>query len=409
MRDWLRWTACCLALSVSGCEDEKDSPVEDAGEGDAGEPDGDGGDEGGSKYSSETYAKDENWLCRPGGSGSRCKDPGEVTEVGVNNALSTVAAPAKVSSKTDCFYVYPTVDVLSPPGRVKDYANIEDIWTQARTQAEVFGHLCSVYAPLYHQVTINTYNDAMLRDSLLEEAYGEIEDAFQHYLAQHNQGRDVILLGHSQGAHMLRRLLQKHFDGPEHAALRKQLSLAILLGPLGDITVPKGERVGGSFKDIPICKSADERGCVITYSSYPDTTPPNFAFGLAVGGIPEGREAPCTNPAGLVDGKASSAGAYFLATPTGTFTGSTLDLKTELKVATPLAVYRNLYSFECKKSAAGQPYLAVSVEQPSGATRKDPIVYDSPGLAVPLVGLHLVDFTLALDDLAAIIKKHVQP
>ncbi len=395
-------------LSVSGCEEDKSESSKDGGEGDTGLPDAGESEDAGPAYSSDTYAKDENWLCRPGGNGSRCKDPGEATEIGADNALATVAAPAKVSGKTDCFYVYPTIDVLSPAGRVKDYANIEAIWAMARTQAEVFGSLCSVYAPLYHQVTINTYNDPMMRDTLLEEAYEEVADAFKHYLAQHNDGRDIILLGHSQGSHMLRRLLQREFEGAEHATLRKQLSLAILLGPLGDINVPKGELVGGTFKDIPICRTADERGCVVTYSSYPANMPPNFTFGLAVGGIPDGREAPCTNPAGLVDGKATSAGAYFLASPAGTFIGSSIDFKTDLKVNTPLAVYKNMYGLECKKNDAGQPYLAVTVEQASGAARKDPIVYESPGLAVALVGLHLFDYNLATSDLAALIKRHVE-
>ena len=405
MRDWLRWTACCLVLSVSGCEEDKSEGSKDAGGGSA---DTGAGEDAGPRYSSETYAKDENWLCRPGGAGSRCKDAVEATEIGADNALTTVAPPAKVSSKTDCFYVYPTIDVLSPAGRVKDYANIEAIWATAKTQAEVFGNLCNVYAPLYHQVTISTYNDPMLRDTLLEEAYEEVLDAFKHYLAQHNEGHDIILLGHSQGSHMLRRLLQREFDGPEHAELRKKLSLAMLIGPLGDINVPKGERVGGSFKDIPICKSADERACVVTYSSYPANMPPNATFGLAVGGIPEGREAPCTNPAGLAEGKVASAGAYFLASPTGTFIGSSIDFKSDLKVNTPFAVYKSMYGLECKKSDTGQPYLAVSVEQASSAARKDPIIYDSMGLAVALIGLHLFDYNLATADLAALIKKHVE-
>jgi hypothetical protein len=318
-----------------------------------------------------------------------------------------VAAPAKVTNKTDCFYVYPTVDVTSPPGRVKDFANIEDIWALAKLQAAPFGNLCSVYAPLYHQVTINTYNDPT-RDALLDEAYAEVEDAFEHYLAQYNKGRDIILIGHSQGTHMLRRLLQKKFDGTEGEALRKQLSLAVLLGPLGDITVPKGALVGGSFKSIPVCQSADERGCLVTYSSYPANVPPNIAFGLAIGGIPEGREAPCTNPAALAGGKAPSLGAYFLSSPVSTFTGSTVDFKGTLQVKTDLTVYLNMFSLECKRSDAGQPYLAVTVEQASGAVRKDPIQYDAPGVAVSLLGLHVFDFNLALEDIAALIKKHVE-
>jgi hypothetical protein len=411
MRDWLRGTLCCALLSVFACgddSDDKDTSAKDGGQDQDGDGDSGASDAGEPAFSSPTYSQDENWLCRPGASTSRCKDPAESTEVGTDNALSPVAAPAKVTNKTDCFYVYPSVDVTSPAGRVKDFANIEDIWTVARTQGALFGHLCSVYAPLYHQATINSYNDPTVRDSLLEEAYGEVDDAFNHYLAQYNKGRDIILIGHSQGSHMLRRLMQKHFDGAEGETLRKQLSLAILLGPLGDVTVPKGALVGGSFRSIPICQSAEERACVVTYSSYPANMPPNATFGLAVGGIPEGREAPCTNPAAMAGGKAKSAGAYFLSTPVGTYAGATIDFKSMLQVKTDLTVYRNMYSLECKKNDAGQPYLAVTVEQASGAARKDPIQYDAPGLALSLLGLHVLDYNLGLDDLAALIKKHVE-
>ena len=402
MRERFRWAICCVPLYLLGCGDDA-KPAITAGRGDAGAVE----DAGDPPFSSSVYSKDENWLCRPGAATSRCKDPAAATEIGPDNALTTVAAPAKVASKTDCFYVYPTIDVTQVAGRVTDYANIEDIWTGAKQQAEIFGNLCSVYAPLYHQVKIGSYSDPN-RDALLEEAYLDVEDAFRHYMAQHNQGRDVILIGHSQGSHMLRRLLQRHFDGADHAAWREQLSVAILLGPLGDITVPKGQLVGGTFKDIPVCTTDSQRGCVITYSSYTQDKPPTAAFGLFVGGIPAGQDTPCTNPAALGGGKAASRGAYFLSLPTGVGIGTTLDAKTELNVKTDMVVYRNLYNLECKQSDSGYSYLAATVQQQVGEKRKDPIVYAAPALAIDLVGLHILDFNLATEDLASIVKKHVQ-
>src|SRR5262245_24728423 len=130
MRNGLIGTACCALLMMSACgDDDDDKGTVDKDAGDEQPEDTDAGAGAGDAsepaFSSATYGKDENWLCRPGASNSRCKDPGESTEVGTDNALSNVAAPAKVTNKTDCFYVYPTVDVTSPAGRVKDFANIE--------------------------------------------------------------------------------------------------------------------------------------------------------------------------------------------------------------------------------------------------------------------------------------------
>src|SRR5262245_31538105 len=91
MRDWLRWTACCVMLCSFACDDDGDEdhdhPSMDAGKSDAGKADAgktsDAGkaDAGAPAYSSETYSKDENWLCKPGASNSRCKDPVEATEI----------------------------------------------------------------------------------------------------------------------------------------------------------------------------------------------------------------------------------------------------------------------------------------------------------------------------------------
>ena len=36
-----------------------------------------------------------------------------------------------------------------------------------------------------------------------------VVDAFLHYMGQYNRGRKVVLLGHSQGAQMIVRLLQR--------------------------------------------------------------------------------------------------------------------------------------------------------------------------------------------------------
>jgi hypothetical protein len=261
-----------------------------------------------------------------------------------------------------------------------------------------------VFAPLYHQITIGTYLDPSA-EMLLDAAYEEIADAFDHYLAQYNDGRDFVLIGHSQGSHLLRRLVQRKIDHDD--ALREQMALAILVGPLGDITVPAGEVVGGSFDNVPVCQTADERSCLITYSSYPADMPP-AAIGVFFGGVPDGMDTPCTNPVGLAGGNALSSGTYMPTTPAAVTTGTLTNLADELDVTTDLAVYRDFYSLECVQNAAGHSYLAVSVDASSNDQRVDPILYDSSELFVALVGLHIFDFSFALEDLVELVGAHAR-
>lgn len=402
MRHHFRWVLLSCLISFSACGDDDASP--DASSNDAAAEDSSTGEV--PKYRSEVYALDENWMCRSGLGDDVCGKPADATEIKPDKTLAAISAPATAAKKIDCFYVYPTVALIQGEiGRVTEYGPLDFIRAVVKQQAAMFSDACRVFAPLYHQIKISSYSDAS-RDTLLEEAYAEVEDAFKHYLAQDNDGRDIVFIGHSQGAHMLRRLLQRHFDGAEHAELRKQLLTALLIGPLGDVHVPMGERVGGSFKNIPLCATASERGCVLTYSSYAADKPPTAAFGVFVGGIPAGMDAGCTNPAALGGGKVKAKGTYFESTPVGVTTATMDTLRQTLGVTTYFSVYRDFYALECKQSPTGQSYLAVSVDKSSSDQRTDPIQYMSPTLAYDLVGLHAFDYAFALGDLAELIRGH---
>lgn len=68
-------------------------------------------------------------------------------------------------------------------------------------------------------------------------------------MVEENDGRGVVLLGHSQGAGHLRRLLAEELD--DDARLRSLLVSAVLLGT--SVAVPEGELVGGDLQEIPAC------------------------------------------------------------------------------------------------------------------------------------------------------------
>ena len=71
---------------------------------------------------------------------------------------------------------------------------------------------------------------------------------------------------------------------------------SILMG--ATFAVPKGRDVGGTFKNIPVCKSNTQVGCVISFASFRSTIPPpaNTLFGRAPSAD---QVAICTNPSGI--------------------------------------------------------------------------------------------------------------
>ena len=71
---------------------------------------------------------------------------------------------------------------------------------------------------------------------MFQKAYDDVVEAFEYYMRVHNNGRDFVLIGHSQGSHMLKTLLQDRFDDDE--SLRAQLVSAVLMGPTGTVQVP---------------------------------------------------------------------------------------------------------------------------------------------------------------------------
>ena len=92
---------------------------------------------------------------------------------------------------------------------------------------------------------------------------------------------------------MLTQLIQMDVD--DEPGLRAKLLSALLIG--GNVTVPEGKLVGGSFKNIPLCSKPGETGCVIAYNSFAKEAPPasSAAFGRASGGM----QVACTAPGPL--------------------------------------------------------------------------------------------------------------
>jgi pimeloyl-ACP methyl ester carboxylesterase len=154
-----------------------------------------------------------------------------------------------------------------------------------------------LFAPIYRQRTGAGIADTARNDEWdWSGPYGDVLAAWRWYLGHDNHGRGVVLVGHSQGTLLLQKLIAAEIDGKP---VQAQLVSAFLAGDQS-LQVPKGARVGGTFKHVPLCAAAAETGCVYVWGSYlaGDDQPVRF-FGNDGG---NGLVAACVSPAAPAGG-----------------------------------------------------------------------------------------------------------
>lgn len=334
---------------------------------------------------SEMYDDLGLWHCHPDLAEDVCSSGFEATRVDPDGSLHAVPFTPAADPGLDCFYVYPTLDYSATPGNhpFNEPNPLEPI--TVRGHAARFGELCDLYVPRYRQATIASYDEAV-GGSLFDvpafaTAYADVLGAFNHYLAEDNDGRPFVLLGHSQGSHHLVRLLQEEIDDDE--ALRRQLVSALLIGPTGRVTVPEGEAVGGTFENLPLCTTEDETGCVVAFDSYGADRPPDDT----AADFPDGQVTACVNPADLSGAEARLAGGYFGRTVPG--------------VTTLFELIEDHYTAACAESPDGVPYLAIAADPAPGDTRE--LSHIDTQLANS-DSLHTLDYNFSLADLLALVE-----
>lgn len=325
------------------------------------------------------------WLCLPGTADDPCTSSLATTVITAAGKRS-VTSPRPTSSRAfDCFYVYPTVSQEQ-----SDNADLRRGQTEiaAAGTAAQFSAACQLYAPIYRQVTSPfvlahpslNFGPAQI---VTTRAYDSIRSGFEDFLAHYDDGRPFIVIGDSQGSVMLELLLARLVDN--HPAVRRRLVLAILLG--GNVEVPTGRLVGGTFKHIPACDRTGESGCVIAYSSFPSTPPADALFGRAGQGISLqsgqtaklGRQVVCVNPAALGGGEATLDSIF----------------PSQGAVATPWAALPGLYAASCEQRD-GASWLNVT-KATGPADHRPTVRAELP----PQWGYHLFDLPFAQSNLDA--------
>ena len=337
------------------------------------------------------------WVCKPGMADDACAMKLTTTsftptgkEIGVSKAH-----PSKLRKKFDCFYVYPTVsDQKTPNANLTIDPEVRSI---VQYQAARYGQYCKVYAPVYRQATLQAIQSPG-NGAAFATAYADVQAAFAEYLAKDNHGHGFVLIGHSQGAGMLTELVQKEID--TKPKVRRRLVSAILLG--GNVTVAEGRDAGGSFQHVPACRSKRQTGCVIAFSTFGATPPPDAFFGrpggaLSGGGSTADREVLCTNPAALHGGsKPVTAVAPAEPFAPGTTIGAAtqaVGAPPKVEAKTEFVAFPKAYDAEC--SDAGGANVLVITPRDGAPVPK----------AIPSAswGLHLLDGNIAQGNLVALV------
>jgi len=352
-------------------------------------------------FVSEQYRGDTNWLCRPGKANSPCDNDLDATAIAADGTLTVKPFMKAVDPPIDCFYVYPTIS--SDKGANSDLNAGDEEKATVEGQAARFAEHCRVFAPIYRQIplaalsgalsgstpssTASTTSTTTNPSSPREIAYADVLAAWKQYMEHDNNGRGVVLIGHSQGTGHLIRLMQEEID--PNPAMRQRLVSALLLG--GTVAVPDGEDVGGTFANIPLCRAEDQTGCAVTYQTFRATAPPpaDSFFGRPRDGK---GVAGCTNPAAITGGSGPTV-AYFR-NDRAWLRGA--------QAATPITTrwveLPDLITTQCQ-AKDGFNYLEVTIKTDPTSPRVDTI----PGDLTPQWGLHVVDYNVALGTLVDLV------
>lgn len=178
--------------------------------------------------------------------------------------ISPLTKYKQEGAKADVFYIYPTI--ITEVSNTDWNADIYDKETKEsivdiaiKYQASAWASSSRVFSPFYRQVHYRAFFEPYTSNGgrpAYEIAYADIKKAFDYYLDNYNNGRPIIIAGHSQGAGHGIRLLKEYFD---NKPLQSQLVAAYLIGT--NIKQDQFENIKPMFK-------ADATGGFVNWNSY---------------------------------------------------------------------------------------------------------------------------------------------
>jgi Protein of unknown function (DUF3089) len=333
------------------------------------------------------------WLCRPGQQPDPCTASLTTTVIGPNGSRHVVHYEDALNPPIDCFYLYPNITHQRATNANLDIDPQET--AIAELEASPFSQVCRVFAPMYREGTGLVTGAAAATEAKV--AYNSVLNAWNDYLEHYNDGRGIVLIGHSEGSYQLAQLLTQHVD--QVPAVRKLLVSAIITGA----NLPVYKKGQGPLMTIGPCSSSTQTGCVMDFNAYSQSPPSNPMFGVYPQPSIDGHavEDVCTNPANLAGGSGVLISMYRTQLPTQEVEGSVshgIFGSSPPTSMTPWIEYDGLYSANCV-TRNGAHVLKVVTDP--GA----PTLHPNPDSSW---GLHLDDPNLAMGNLVNLVRTQAE-
>ena len=225
------------------------------------------------------YSVPGNWAAHPmKGSGDMAFDP-SYTYINTDTSIKTYTHVAyDATSGFDIFAVYATTvpvgactissspaqnfPVTDPCHRLAATLIIQNEFTQ-------FSRFGRMYVPFYRQASLATFStpptSLATQAAVFDTAVTDVLAAFQYYMQHNNNGKRVILLGHSQGANVLSMMLRKLEANPGTYPYINKIFLAVLAGYEAGPAVTKNQTKGGWLQNFPVCQHPADTACICTW------------------------------------------------------------------------------------------------------------------------------------------------
>lgn len=254
------------------------------------------------------------WLARP----DRTPSPADWRPSGV--------APSAEPRRAAIFFVHPTsyLDRRGWNAPLDDAAANQLAATMTGSMAGALADTGAVWAPRYRQATIGSFLTTGPEGRVaVDQAYRDVEAAFDAFLRAIPGDQPIILAGHSQGARHLLALMTRRVAGQP---LARRIAAVYVIG--WPISIAADLPALG----LPACQKAGQSGCILSWLSFAEPADPSemlayFEREPGLTGAPRtGSPVVCTNPlTGAAGGSAPASANLGRLLPSLDFRSATLD------------------------------------------------------------------------------------
>lgn len=158
--------------------------------------------------------------------------------------------------KVDVFFVAPTATHSDTKLMNMDEESKAAFLNATLMEKGIYDDNANFYAPYYTQMSLEAYDlSEKDRQPYLDQAMADVENAFEYYMKNINNGKPIILAGFSQGGEIIKKLLEKH---PE---IQDKLVAAYVIG--WNVTQDDLD----SFPSIKMAQNDIDTGVVVSFCS----------------------------------------------------------------------------------------------------------------------------------------------